>query len=164
MALGEITIGIPDGTASGFATTPVSSLTIKSRMTNRTKPRGKRPSVRLLNTSMNGTSQIGGESYAARFLWTINCVLSDEDAFHLNKLANWQADTYQNQSDGKLRLIDETKLIDEYERAVNGRALLTNLTDPDNGTFIRGYGIFNVLLQIPEDFGANFDTFQAVEV
>lgn len=156
MAQGELTIGIPGAGASDFASSPITSLTITQTPQKGPPTRGKPPAVSVRSESINGTSAIGGRASAAKFIWTINCILSFDDARKLTTLADWQSDQYQNSNDGVLRLIDETKYINNFERQVWGRSLLAQIDESWNSAYKYGYGVFGVLLQLPEDFEAYF--------
>jgi len=175
MSIGELNLGIPGGSASNFATTPYPSITI-----NRWTSDGRAPSRQRLNyaalagRSIAGTSQIVGPIHLTRFQWSVFTVLTLAEMRLLVNLADWQDDQYKDQNDGKLRLIDEIQYLSNIERSQNGRTLLAELDETYDSSVKYGFGVFNVKLQLSEDFNAELGllgddvahvcTFQIIEV
>jgi hypothetical protein len=175
MATGEITIGIPGAGASNFATTPIPSLVLYRASAE--APLASRSELgfsTLEGRSNWGTSQVSGPNYSARYSWAIAAMLTEDQARQLGALAKWQDGQYKGQSDGKLRLIDELEPLDP-EPTPHSRTLLSALNPSWNAAYSYGYGVFDVLLQLPEDWrqqvgrwatgeGARLVTFVAVEL
>ena len=152
MTQGRLTLGIADSGASDFVSSPIPSLEI-FRWTSAGAPqRGRQAWASIAQTSVNGTTQIIGPSYSPRFLWPITTVMTLAEMRQLSNLASYQDDQYKQGNDGKLRLIDETAYIDNFDRQANGRSLLSELSESWNTDYKYGHGVFNVKLQIPETF------------
>lgn len=152
MAAGDLTIGIPGGGASNFATTPIPSLAIDRFPPDAGIPiRGELGYAALSGRSTNGIPQIIGVTHTPKYLWTITAMLTDAQSRQLGALAKWQDATYKSGSDGKLRLIDEITYLDS-EASPHSRTLLSSLQESWNSGYVYGFGVFDVLIQLPQDW------------
>lgn len=152
MAENDFRIGIPGGTATTFATTPVASLNITKRVGKGPPPRGPLNIIQPGQTSINGVDILNGQAYAPKFLWTVTCLITSTQSRQLTRLFNWQQSQFRAKNDGRLRLIDETRYIDDYERQVNGRTLLAQFDEADNAAQKYGYGVFYVNVLLDAEF------------
>ena len=153
MAENDFRIGIPGAGASDFATTPVAALNITKTPQKGPPPRGPINIIQAGDTpSLNGIDILTGPSVAPKFLWTPTALLTSTQARQLTRLFGWQQSQFRNQADGKLRLIDETRFIDDYERQVHGRTLLAQFDEADNAAQKYGYGVFNVVILLDPEF------------
>jgi hypothetical protein len=152
MAENDFRIGIPGGTATTLATTPITALNITKTPQKGPPPRSPISFIQPGEPSINGVDILTGPSVLPKFLWTINCLLTSTQSRQLTRLFNWQQSTYGAQNDGRLRLIDETRFIDDYERQVHSRTLLAQFDEADNAAQKYGYGVFYVMLILDSDF------------
>ncbi|MEM9945395.1 MAG: hypothetical protein AAF810_04955 [Cyanobacteria bacterium P01_D01_bin.36] len=163
MAENELRIGIVGAGASDFASTPVASLTVTK--TQRPGPPARsyiRYARPVDEPSINGVDTFTGPSVGPKFLWTVSCLLTVTEARQLTRLFGYQNNRVSGIDEPKntpnLRLIDETRYINDYERQQHGRTLLAELNEADNAAQKYGYGVFNVALLLDDDFLEAFGT------
>lgn len=152
MAENDFRIGIPGGTATTLATTPIAALNITKTLQKGPPSRGPINIIQPDQPSINGVDILSGSSAAPKLLWTVNCLLTSTQARQLTRLFNWQQSTYRAHNDGRLRLIDETRYIDDYERQAHNRVLLAQLDEADNAAQKYGFGVFYVMLLLDTEF------------
>lgn len=152
MAVGELTLGIPGNSTTNFATTPIPSIALGRG------PAGEALSTRsevgyseLIGRSNWGTPQVSGPVHNPKYQWAIAAMLTESQARQVGALAKWQDAAYKARTDGALRLIDEAELLDD-EPNPHSRTLLTPLVTPWNSGYRYGYGVFPVLIQLPQDW------------
>ena len=152
MAVGQLRLGIPGNTSTNFASSPLTALTLTR------SPAGAPLAVvstvgwaTLSDRSNRGTAIITGPSHSFFYSWAISALLTQDEALHLQALAQWQNDKLQKKESGfALRLIDETKFVIP-EPSPHSRVLLQSITPPFGNSYRYGYGVFPVKLEIPED-------------
>lgn len=155
MAQGQITIGIAGATPTTFATTPIPALVLAK------VPGGESLSNRIeiglltpLERSTRGNLVIGGRDSAVKYAWEFSAILAEAEAMQLGALVQWQKD---NPTTG-LRLIDEVQYLDPVPS--QSRTLLTTLNPSWNGSYVYGYGVFTVLLDMGDEWRSRFANFR----
>ena len=101
--------------------------------------------------SNRGVAQVSGPAYATTYAWAVATMLTLAESQQIGALAKWQDAAYKAKTNGALRLIDETEYLDP-EPNPHSRPLLAALTPTWANTYRYGYGIFEVKLQLPEDW------------
>ncbi|MBD1918847.1 MULTISPECIES: hypothetical protein [Cyanophyceae] len=152
MALGELRLGIPGNTFSSFTTTTLPSVTLnRSPAGTPLALRSELGYAELSGRSNRGTAQISGPAYAPTYAWAVAALVTLDEALQIGALAKWQDAAFKAKTDGALRLIDETELLDP-EPNPHSRVLLQVLTPEWAPTYRNGYGIFAAKLQLPQDW------------
>lgn len=152
MATGDLTLGIPGTGTADFATLPIPSLVLNRWSADTGAPvRGEIGYASLAGRSNNGIPQIIGPSYGEKFIWPVAAMLTLSQARQLGALAKWQSRTYKASQDGALRLIDEIDYLDS-EPSPHSRSLLSAITESWNSGYVYGYGVFDALIQLPQDW------------
>jgi hypothetical protein len=157
VAVGQITIGIPGNSSTNFANSPVTQLVLKlSAPGTELAPRPRIGRAISNGYSNRGTAIIGGPAYNPKYQWAITSMVTQDQYLHLAALAFYQQDKIskkETQSQWRLRLIDETEYV-EPEHNPHSRVLLQSITPSWAPSYRYGYGVFDVKLEIPEDFVA----------
>lgn len=161
MAEGELRLGIPGGTFSSFTTTTLPTVTLnRSPAGTPLALRSELGYAELSSRSNRGSAQITGPAYPITYVWAVAAMVTKTEARRIGKLAKWQDWGYKGITNAgvpatrverPLRLIDETEELDG-EPSPHSRTLLSILPDPDAEGWVYGFGIFNVKLQLPQDW------------
>lgn len=155
MAVGQITIGIPGNSSTNFATSPVQSLVLQLSPRGSQLSNPSRVGRAVSNGYSNrGTAIIGGPSYNPKYQWAFSAMVTQDQYLHLAALAFYQQDKISKKetaSQFRLRMIDETEFL-EPEHNPHSRVLLQSITPSWAPSYRYGYGVFDVKLEIPEDF------------
>lgn len=153
MAAGDFTLGIPGTGATDFATTPIPSL-LFDRWTRESGPpvRGviAEQRVAISDRSLNGIAQITGPAYNPKFIWPVAAMMTQAQARQLGAKAGWQDREFKAKRNGALRLIDEIEYLDS-EPTPHSRTLLSAISEGWNSSYQYGYGVFDVLIVLPQD-------------
>jgi len=148
----KLTLGIPGNSTTNFATTPIPSMVMdRGSADGPLSTRSELGWITVANRSNYGTAQISGPAYAPKYIWAVAAALTEVQARQLGAMARWQDTTYKAQGNGALRLIDEVEYLDD-EPNPHSRTLLSALVTPWNGDYRYGYGVFPVVIQLPEDW------------
>lgn len=162
MAEGDFQLGIPGAGASDFATTPIPSINFIDCWTpdGGFPTRGEIGYATLADRSNWGTAQITGPAYGVRYIWPVAAMLTQAQARQLGALAKWQSLGYQGLTNAEapttrvarpLRLVDEIEYLDS-EPTPHSRTLLSSIQESWNSDYVYGYGVFEVFVQLPQDW------------
>lgn len=148
MAYRDLTLGIGDGTATGFSTSIVPPVVLRGWTDYPIRSLYKLK--KLSGFSLAGTPLITGEQYGPRYIWGVKKEMSKELCRQLMILFD-----YQQRTENNLRLIDEVEHLDP-ELAPHSRTLLEELTEPSAAGYVYGFGVFNVWLDLPDEFRTDY--------
>lgn len=148
-----ITIGIPGAGASDFAAAPIPSIVLVDCWTeeNGAPMRSRLADVEVTGRSSYGTPQIGGPSYGPIYSWPVVAMVTKAQARQIGALVGWQNQEYLAERDGALRLIDEVEELDS-EPSPHSRTLLSAIAEDWSGSYVYGYGVFKVKIQLPPEW------------
>ena len=161
MAVGQLSLGIPGASPTTFATSPLPAVVLfRSPADSPLASRSPLGYAEVVGKSQWGVSQVAGAQTIVTYSWAVAAMMTKAEAQRLTKLANWQDWGYKGITNTgapaakqarPMRLIDEIEELDG-EPSPHSRTLLTPLTDPDNAAWVYGYGVFNVKIQLPQDW------------
>lgn len=142
-----ITIRIPTALNSS---PPIPEITLDAIANEGGYARTETNRISLGDFSQYGTANIQGSFTPPRFTWSIAAYLTEEEAIQLDALATWQDSEYKAKNEGYLELVDRVELL-PAEPSPHPRNLVAALTPPWNAAYEYGYGIFKVVLTLPEN-------------
>jgi len=161
MPLDHLSLGIPGNTTTNFAAAPIPMVPLfRSAPEAPLVSRSELGYSVLSGRSNRGVAQISGPASRITYLWAVATKLTKSEKRRVGKLAKWQDWGYKGITNAgvatarqarPLRLIDETEELDG-EPSPHSRTLLSNLPDPDDASWVYGYGIFEVKIELPEDW------------
>jgi hypothetical protein len=153
MAAGQITIGIAGGSSTNFTTSAIPSLVLAKTAGILSNRLPQNP-LTIAGRSSYGTLSVDGTSYATKYGWEINAVLTVDEMLILEDLLEWQ----KGNPTAGLRLIDEV----EYLRPAvsHTRTLLTPIAPDWNLSKTYGYAVFQVIITVGDNWKERIGRFR----
>ena len=153
MAQGQITIGIAGNSPTNFTTAAIPSLVL-AKTAGILSDRTQINPLAIAGRSSYGTLAVDGSAFAPRYGWELSAVVTEDEALILESLLQWQK---VNPTSG-LRLIDEVEYL--APAPTQSRTLLATLNPSWNASYVYGYGVFQVILTMGDDWKERFGRFR----